>query len=273
MVERRGVGRGRPASFGNRMSLARPVVIGNWKMNGLRADGLARAEALLDRLARAPDEGTLGICPPATLLAPIADRIGGQGLLLGGQDCSSERKGAHTGDISAAMLTDVGCKLVIVGHSERRHGHGEGDALVRAKAEAALQAGLDVILCIGETEEEWQAGRTTEVLDRQIEGSLPAGASAGRVIVAYEPVWAIGTGRTPSTVDIGRTHAHIRARLVDLVTQGADLRLLYGGSVKAKNAGEIMAAGDVEGVLVGGASLDADEFWAIFEAGRASGRG
>jgi triosephosphate isomerase len=255
------------------MSLARPVVIGNWKMNGLRADGLARAEALLERLARTPGDGTLGICPPATLLAPIADRIGGRRLLLGGQDCSSEPKGARTGDIGAAMLEDVGCQLVIVGHSERRHGHGEDDALVRAKAEAALQAGLDVILCIGETEEEWQAGETTEVLDRQIGGSLPAGASAGHLIVAYEPVWAIGTGRTPSILDIERTHAHIRARLVDVMPDSADLRLLYGGSVKAKNAGEIMAAGEVDGVLVGGASLDADEFWAIFEAGRARGRG
>jgi len=254
------------------MSLATPVVIGNWKMNGLRADGLARAEALRDRLARAPGEGTLGICPPATLLAPIADRIGEHGLLLGGQDCSSALKGAHTGDISAEMLKDLGCDLVIVGHSERRHGHGEDDALVRAKAEAALKAGLDVILCIGETEEEWQAGGTTEVLDRQIEGSLPAAAAAGHLIVAYEPVWAIGTGRTPSTVDIGRTHAHIRSRLVDLVPGGARVRLLYGGSVKAGNAGEIMAAGEVDGVLVGGASLDADGFWAIFEAGRAGAR-
>jgi triosephosphate isomerase (TIM) len=259
------------------MSLARPVVIGNWKMNGLRADGLARVEALADRLSRGPGVGTLGICPPATLLAPIADRIGnrigGERLLLGGQDCSSEQQGAHTGDVSAAMLKDLGCDLVIVGHSERRHGHGEDDRLVRAKAEAALQAGLSVILCIGETEEEWQAGRTTRVLDEQIDGSLPEGASAERVIVAYEPVWAIGTGRTPSTVDIERTHAHIRARLVERIRDGADLRLLYGGSVKAKNAGEIMAAGNVDGVLVGGASLDADEFWAIFEAGRASGRG
>jgi triosephosphate isomerase len=249
------------------------VVIGNWKMNGLRADGLARAEALAGRLSRGSGDGTLGICPPATLLAPIADRIAnrtrGQRLLLGGQDCSSEQQGAYTGDVSAAMLKDLGCDLVIVGHSERRHGHGEDDWLVRAKAEAALQAGLSVILCIGETEEEWQAGRTTPVLDAQIEGSLPARSSAERVIVAYEPVWAIGTGRTPSMLDIERTHAHIRARLVDRGPGGADLRLLYGGSVKARNAGEIMAVSEVDGVLVGGASLDADEFWAIYEAGRA----
>jgi triosephosphate isomerase len=253
------------------MPLATPIVIGNWKMNGLRADGLARVRSLRAREATVAGAGTLGICPPATLLAPIEAILAGSAILLGGQDCSSEARGAHTGDLGAAMLADTGCRLVIVGHSERRHGHGETDALVQAKAAAAQAAGLIPILCIGETEAEWLDGRTLEVLDGQIEGSLPEAASAANLIVAYEPVWAIGTGRTPSREDIARTHAHLRARLVDLVAGGQELGLLYGGSVKAGNAKDIMAVAEVDGVLVGGASLDADEFLAIYTAGQAAG--
>ena len=253
------------------MPLATPIVIGNWKMNGLRADGLARARALRDREAaglRCRHARRLPAGDPAR-----ADRGGArrQRILLGGQDCSSEAKGAHTGDLSAAMLADAGCRLVIVGHSERRHGHGETDALVRAKATAAQAAGLLPILCIGETEAEWSEGRTLEVLDGQLEGSLPEAASAANLIVAYEPVWAIGTGRTPSREDIAKTHGHLRARLAALVKGGKELGLLYGGSVKAGNAKDILAIADVDGALVGGASLDADEFLAIYSAGQSAG--
>jgi triosephosphate isomerase (TIM) len=167
------------------------------------------------------------------------------------------------------MLADAGCRLVIVGHSERRHGHGESDQQVCAKAAAAHGAGLAAVLCIGETEEEWLAGRTLEVLGRQLEGSLPERATAENLILAYEPVWAIGTGRTPGTDEIARTHGHLRARLARLVPAGERVRILYGGSVKAANAGEILAIADVDGALVGGASLDAVEFWAIYQAGQA----
>jgi triosephosphate isomerase len=252
------------------MALAKPVVLGNWKMNGLRADGTALVRALDERARRQPGAGTLGVCPPATLLAELARLAEGGSLRLGGQDCSDRPSGAFTGDISAAMLRDAGAGLVLVGHSERRHGHGENDALVRAKAEAALAEGLTVVLCIGETEAEWQAGATTDVLDRQLDGSLPAGASPARLVVAYEPVWAIGTGRTPSLDDIGRTHAHLRKGLSARVAGGAEVRLLYGGSVKAANAGAIMAVAGVDGVLVGGACLQAEEFWAIWQAGLAA---
>jgi triosephosphate isomerase len=248
------------------MPLPKPIVIGNWKMNGLRADAVARVEALLARLQPPAPAGTIGICPPATLLSVVQHLLWHGSLLLGGQDCSSERAGAHTGDLSALMLKDAGCSAVIVGHSERRHGHGESDQVVRAKAEAALAAGLMPVLCIGETEAEWSAGKTLAVLDRQLDGSLPEAATADNLILAYEPVWAIGTGRTPSLEDIRRTHAHLRARL-------GEIALLYGGSVKAKNAGEILALEGVDGALVGGASLDAEEFFAIYTAGPRAGSG
>jgi triosephosphate isomerase (TIM) len=250
------------------MPFAAPLVLGNWKMNGARADGTALVRALIEGAGR-DQPGTLGVCPPATLLAPIADLLRGTPLLLGGQDCHPEPKGAFTGDISAPMLKDVGCRLVIVGHSERRHGHGESSALVRAKAEAALAAGLIAVVCVGETEAEWQAGKTLAVLDAQLEQSLPEGASAETVVLAYEPVWAIGTGRTPTADAIGGTHRHLRERARELVSGGDELRLLYGGSVKGSNAGEILRIAHVDGVLVGGASLNAEEFLTIFEAGAA----
>ena len=252
------------------MPFASPVVIGNWKMNGLRADGEARVRDLLERHRVAPGAGTLGVCPPATLLIPLHALLRGSGIALGAQDCSSEPKGAHTGDISATMLRDAGCRMVIVGHSERRHGHGESDDEVRTKAAAAHAAGLTAILCIGETEDQWLAGRTLEVLDGQLEGSVPPGTNAENLILAYEPVWAIGTGRTPSIEEIARTHAHLRERLERLAPDGARVRILYGGSVKAANAGEILAIEHVDGALVGGASLDAAEFWIIYEAGQAA---
>jgi triosephosphate isomerase len=251
------------------MPLAPPLVIGNWKMNGLRADGEARVRDLLERHRARPGAGTLGVCPPATLLIPLRALLQGSAILLGGQDCASAPKGAHTGDLGAPMLADAGCRMVIVGHSERRQGHGESDEQVRAKAAAAHGAGLTAILCIGETEDEWLAARTLEVLDRQLEGSLPPSATAENLILAYEPVWAIGTGRTPGTDEIARAHRHLRARLAALVSVGEQVRVLYGGSVKAANAREILAIEDVDGALVGGASLDAAEFFAIYQAGQA----
>jgi triosephosphate isomerase (TIM) len=251
------------------MAWARPVVIGNWKMNGLRADGAALVSRLLEGLPAGP-RGTIGICPPATLLVPLGEMLRGTGVLLGGQDCAPEQKGAFTGDIAAPMLADLGCRLVIVGHSERRHGHGEPDALIRAKAEAALAAGLTPIVCVGESEHEKDAGATQGVLDRQLEGSIPHGRSASELIVAYEPVWAIGTGRSATAAEITAAHDHIRTRLERPVRDGAKVRLLYGGSVKPDNAREILALPGVDGVLVGGASLDAASFLAIFEAGCAA---
>lgn len=249
------------------MPPAKPLVLGNWKMNGSRADGTALVQALLEGSGGAAS-GALGVCPPATLLAPIADLLRGTPVLLGAQDCHFEPKGAFTGDVSAPMLKDVGCELVIVGHSERRHGHGESDDLVRAKAAAALGAGLLAVVCIGETEAEWQAGRTLEVLDRQLEQSLPRAASAESVVLAYEPVWAIGSGRTPTSEMIRSTHGHLRDRLRKLVAGGDDLRILYGGSVKGSNADEILSLAHVDGALVGGASLNAEEFLTIFRAGK-----
>ncbi len=231
---------------------------GNWKMNGLRAD-LGEARAIAEAAERA--QVAVLLCLPATLLAPAAAELGGARLGLGGQDCHAEPKGAHTGDISAPMLADAGAGYVIVGHSERRADHGETDEMVAAKARAAWAAGLTAIICIGETEAEYRAGRTLEVLERQIAGSVPAEASRENTVVAYEPVWAIGTGLTPTTDEIARAHAFIRSRLPD-----GGISLLYGGSVSPKNAAEIFAVEDVDGGLVGGASLRAETFIPIIEA-------
>jgi triosephosphate isomerase len=247
------------------MALARPVVLGNWKMNGLRAEGLALVGALADRAARL--SGTVGVFPPATLLSGVARRLDGSGILVGAQDCHERASGAYTGSLSATLLKDAGAQAVIVGHSERRHGLGETDALVKAKAAAALDVGLKVVVCVGETEQEWLDGRTLARLEAQLPGSLPQGVDADRLVVAYEPVWAVGTGRTPGLADIEAVHRHLRALLVDAVVGGETVPLLYGGSVKAGNAGDIMAQPSVDGALVGGASLDAREFWAIYQAG------
>ncbi len=252
------------------MSKAGPIVLGNWKMNGLRAEGDALVRTLLRDLPAHDGAGMIGVCPPATLLPVIGGLLVDKPIRLGGQDCAVENEGAFTGDISARMLVDAGCSLTLLGHSERRHGHGESDDLVRAKAEAALGAGLDVVLCIGETEAEYDRGDTIAVLDRQLQDSLPGKADAGNLILAYEPVWAIGTGKTPTTDEIARTHAHLHSRLKDSVSSGADVPILYGGSVKAANAGEILAVADVDGALVGGASLKAEEFLAIWHAGLAA---
>lgn len=245
----------------------RPLIAGNWKMNGLAADSLALARAVADGVKQAAwtDREVL-ICPPSTLVAAIANAVKSSGVLVGGQNCHAAASGAHTGDISAEMLRDAGASHVIVGHSERRTDCGETDVIVRAKAEAAWRAGLLPVVCIGETLAEREAGRTLAVLETQLKGSIPAGASALKLVVAYEPVWAIGTGKTPTTAEVAAAHAHIRQVLRGLVADSDAVRLLYGGSVKASNAGELLGAGDVDGALVGGASLKAEEFLAIAKA-------
>ena len=243
----------------------RPLVAGNWKMNGSRAmtrDLVAALAASLSETAGAPCE--ILICPPTPYLADAADALAPvSGIGLGAQDCHSAEPGAHTGDVAAAMLADLGCRYAIVGHSERRGGHGEDSATVRAKARAAVAAGLNAIICVGETEAERDAGRAVEVVGAQLEASLPDGANAANTVIAYEPVWAIGTGRTPTGTEIGEIHASIRERLSQRLGGSDALRILYGGSVKPENAAAILAIADVDGALVGGASLDADAFWSI----------
>lgn len=244
-----------------------PLIAGNWKMNGLRADALALATGVAEGVKRGgwTDREVL-VCPPATLLMAVAEAVKGSGVFVGGQNCHANASGAHTGDVSAEMLKDAGASHVIVGHSERRTDCGETDALVRAKAEAAWRGGLVPIVCIGETLAEREAGRTLEVLEMQIKGSVPEAATAAKLVVAYEPVWAIGTGKTPTVAEVAAAHAHIRKVLSGRVSDAHAVRVLYGGSVKGSNAGELLAVGDVDGALVGGASLKADEFLAIAKA-------
>ncbi|HWK34279.1 MAG TPA: triose-phosphate isomerase [Hyphomicrobium sp.] len=246
----------------------RALIAGNWKMNGLRAQ-LAEALAVRDGLAAAPHAVDVMICPPATLLAPMVSALEGSPVLLGGQDCHAEASGAFTGDIAAEMLADAGACGVIVGHSERRSMHGELDRAVRAKADAARRAGLMAVVCVGETAGEREAGLTEKVVRRQLLGSLPDGATAGNTVVAYEPVWAIGTGLTPTTADVARVHAAIREALAARFgEEGAHMRILYGGSVKPSNAAELLAVENVDGALVGGASLKASDFLGIIAAYR-----
>ena len=234
-------------------------------MNGLQLDGAALAGAI-DAKARQGMTAEILICPPATLLGSCAAVLAGGPVALGAQDCHAKPSGAFTGDISAQMLKDAGCSHVILGHSERRALHDESDALIRAKAQAALAAGLVALICVGETEAERDAGQGADVVASQLSGSIPPAATPATIVVAYEPVWAIGTGRTPGLADIDRMHRHIRSVLASQLPAGAAVRLLYGGSVKASNAQEILARPDVDGALVGGASLKAEEFWAIAEA-------
>ncbi|MGH6719385.1 MAG: triose-phosphate isomerase [Alphaproteobacteria bacterium] len=242
----------------------RRLIAGNWKMNGLWADGFQRARALAAAIAAAPPACDVLVCPPATLIAATAKALAATPVLLGGQDCHGEDKGAFTGDIAAPMLADLGCAAVIVGHSERRRDHGETDARVRAKAQAAHRAGLIAVVCVGETESERDSGRTDAVIEAQIAGSVPGGATAANTVVAYEPVWAIGTGRTPMHNQIVHVHNRLRELLVErLGVEGGHIRLLYGGSVTARNAAEILAIPNVDGALVGGASLKVDDFVAI----------
>ena len=247
----------------------RRLIAGNWKMNGLRTDAVARAGALRDKAAASrvalPD---IVVCPPVTLLTTVGQAVGSM-LALGAQDCHAADKGAHTGDVAAPMLAELGCRYVIVGHSERRAGHGETDKQVRAKAEAAHRAGLVAIICVGESAGERKAGRHLAVVAAQLDFSLPSGAGAANTVIAYEPVWAIGTGLTPMPADVAEMHGHLRKRLSDALPKGDEgegIRLLYGGSANAGNAAELLATPGVDGLLVGGASLDAEAFWKMVQA-------
>ena len=245
-------------------SAIRPLVAGNWKMNGIAAS-LAEADAMAKGLSN--EAADVLICPPATLVAKLADTLAGSRIAVGGQDCHAKASGAHTGDIAAEMLKDAGASAVIVGHSERRTDHLESDALVRSKAEAAHRAGLVAIVCVGETAAERQSGQTLTVVGRQLAGSLPENCRATDTIVAYEPVWAIGTGLTPTVADVAEVHGAIRAALAARFGgEGQAMRILYGGSVKASNATELMAVPNVNGALVGGASLKAADFLGILAA-------
>ncbi len=243
-----------------------PFIAGNWKMNGLGTD-LAEAKALAEDLAARPCAARVALCPPATLIWRMAETIKGSVVELGGQTCSAEPAGAFTGDVSAAMLVDAGAKLVILGHSERRAGHGETDASVRAKALAAMAAGLEPIICVGETLEQREAGQAVEVVSRQIAGSVAAQMASAPFAVAYEPVWAIGTGLTPTLEQIEEIHLAVAAALREAVGEAAARTpILYGGSVKPSNAAEILKTPGVGGALVGGASLKAADFLGIIRA-------
>ena len=238
------------------------LIAGNWKMNGLGAS-LAEVEALRAALAEAAPACRVALCPPATLVERMA-RTAGQGIEVGGQDCRAETHGAFTGDVSAAMLKDAGATLVILGHSERRQGYGETDALVASKAEAAMASGLSPIICVGETLEQREAGRAVEIVRSQIMGSLPQSLAGRDFAVAYEPVWAIGTGLTPTLEQIEEVHRAVRAAMIErLGLAVAATPILYGGSVKPDNAREILAVPEVGGALVGGASLKAADFLGI----------
>lgn len=244
----------------------RQLIAGNWKMNGLRA-ALAEIRSVDRALADEPANPTVLICPPATLIAEAAKTVEGGRVGIGGQDCHAEASGAFTGDISAEMLRDAGATIVIAGHSERRQHHGETNADVAAKAAAAHRAGLTAIVCVGETEKERDAKKAVPVVTAQLAKSIPADLPAKNLVVAYEPVWAIGTGRTPTNAQIAEMHAAVRSALAKRYEkEAADIRILYGGSVKPSNAAEILAIKNVDGALVGGASLKASDFLAIIRA-------
>jgi triosephosphate isomerase len=245
----------------------KPLVAGNWKMNGLRAS-LAEMAAIRDAVAAGrAGRAEMLVCPPATLIAAAADLCKGSRVAIGAQDCSAEPNGAHTGDLAAEMLKDAGAAYVIVGHSERRADHDESDAVVRGKVEAVLRAGLTPIICVGETKAQREASETLTIVGGQLDGSVPPGVAGKRLVIAYEPVWAIGTGLTPSVDDVAEVHGFIRRHLEGAVASGArQVRILYGGSVKPSNAAELMGIADVDGALVGGASLNAADFMAIAAA-------
>lgn len=251
------------------MAKRRKMIVGNWKMNGRLTSGLNLAKDVSDKAEAAkPLEFDLVVCPPTTLIWPVAETIMGTPLLLGGQDCHPANHGAYTGDVSAGMLSDLGCRYVILGHSERRSGHGETNALIAKKVTAAQLAGLTTILCVGETMEQKASGATEASIIQQLKESLPDKYHASQLVVAYEPVWAIGSGEIPSVDDIRTVHRAIRLALGQM---GEVVQVLYGGSVTAGNAAEILAESEVDGVLVGSASLSSDGFWAIAEKARVGG--
>jgi len=251
-------------------SAPRPLVAGNWKMNGTMT-GVAELASELVKLIKAEDRNPslcdILVCPPAHVLVPVWDIISRSHIALGGQDCHTAISGAHTGDLSAEMLQDVGCSFAIVGHSERRTNHGETDIKVCEKATAAHRAGLIPVICVGETKEQRDAGEALTTVGRQLIDSLPDGTSALNTVVAYEPIWAIGTGQTPTIEEIAEMHNAMRSQINERYGPDAEnLRLLYGGSVNADNAIEIMSIQNVNGGLVGGASLKAETFWPIIQA-------
>ena len=245
----------------------RPLIVGNWKMHKLSGEGLDLARQVADSAGELA--GRLVLCPPAIFLQAIAGILSATEVAVGAQDCHANESGAHTGDISAPMLADIGCRYVILGHSERRANHGEDDQAVNAKAAAAHAAGLTAIICVGESQAERDQGLTLARISAQLESSVPGSSDEMNTVVAYEPIWAIGSGLTPTAEDVQDVHAHIRVYLGSIL--GADvveqIRLLYGGSVKPENAEELLALGDVDGALVGGASLDAQSFLGIARAG------
>lgn len=244
----------------------RYLIAGNWKMNMLRSDGVELAAAVAEGATNPNCD--LIVCPPAQLLTEVGTAISHSAVALGGQDCSDKASGAYTGDVSAPMLKDAGCRYVILGHSERRAYHGESDATVKAKAIAALDAGLIPIVCVGETEAERDQGKTMAVISAQLDGSLPDAFDATSLVIAYEPVWAIGTGRTATPEQAQEVHSHIRAHLAIQTAPevASGMRILYGGSMKPENAGDLLGQSDVDGGLIGGASLKAADFLAIAAA-------
>ena len=243
----------------------RPLVAGNWKMNGGIAM-LKEPRLLAAMLKDVKLKADVMVCPPAIVLRRVKSVLKGTKIRVGGQDCHWNPAGAHTGDISPEMLKEAGCSAVIVGHSERRSHHGETDETVAKKAKGVQRAGLTAIICIGETLDERKGGTTLEVVSRQLKGSVPEGATAANTVIAYEPVWAIGTGLTPTTAQVAEVHAHIRSELASIMSaEGAGVRILYGGSVKPSNAAELMSQPNVNGALVGGASLKAADFLGIIK--------
>ena len=242
----------------------RQLIAGNWKMHGTKLFASEFARDLAGRFAsNISDRFDLLLCPPAPLLTVVGEVIQSTPIALGGQDCHATAQGPHTGDVSAGMLMDVGCTYVIAGHSERRSNHRETDAVVRDKSKTAQKGGLIALICVGETLEQRETGNAVERVVRQLRESLPDGSQPQNTVVAYEPVWAIGTGKTPTPDDIAEVHLGIRIAISELMDNPGELRILYGGSVKPENAAEILAVPNVNGALVGGASLKPDNFWAI----------
>ena len=250
------------------MAEIRPLIAGNWKMNGARRQALAEVRKVARALARrSRGEAEVLLCPPAILVPVLAETLAAAGIHVGGQDCHAREAGAHTGDLSAEMLAEAGCGYCLVGHSERRADHGETDAMVRTKAAAAHRAGLVAIVCVGETKAARRRGQALDVVARQLSRSLPTACTATDTVVAYEPVWAIGTGLVATVADVAEMHAMIRARLRRRFRgEGAAMRILYGGSVNAGNAAELLSVAEVNGALVGGASLTAEDFRPIIKA-------